>query len=60
MQELQTQWEVALFLIYDTAMDLLKHHCPSIHLEVVGDEERDTSTQQTSGYELDAPVVVSS
>ena len=60
MQELQTQWEVALCLIYDTAMDLLKHHCPSVHLQVVGDEEMDPSTQQTSAYEQDAPALVGS
>ena len=53
MQELQTQWEVALFLIYDTAMDILKHHCLFIHLEVLGEEEGNASTKQTGSCKLD-------
>ena len=39
MQELQTQWEVAVFLIYEEAIKkVLPNYYPFLHLEVVGEE----------------------
>ena len=43
-QEFQTQWEVAVNLIYVAAMEFLK--CPSLYLKVVG-EDRDLDELQS-------------
>ena len=52
MQELQTQWEVAVPLIYEVAIKVLPSYYPFLHLEVVGEENSwDGPSQQSSSRE---------
>ena len=49
MQELQTQWEVAVFLIYEAAIKVLPSYYPFLHLEVVGEQNTwDGPSQRSS------------
>ena len=56
LQELQTQWEVALPLLYDTViLELLPSYYPSLHLEVVCEEKEEPSSQH-NGYSLEKEI----
>ena len=48
LQEFQTQWEVALSLVYDTAMKMLPLYNTSIRLQVVGEENVSCFLQSSS------------
>ena len=64
LQEFQTQWEVALFLVYDTAMKMLPLYKTSIRLQVVGKENvshypQSSTTSHCNHLDTHSPAVQS-